>query len=164
MGSLESIKIYVNPDESAVIECPHCRATKTLYVGKFRGVKRKVKIGCKCHSAFHVWFEFRKARRKETNIQGFFTKLSDANNWRKMLITNVSLAGVGLLTQATHDMSTGDQVKVRFGLNGGGRCAIVEQEAVIRWVAQGNMGCEFREPVGYENTYEHAPLHFYLMT
>jgi hypothetical protein len=165
VNSLESTKVYVNPDESAVIECPHCGASGTRYVGRFKGTKRKVKIRCKCQSAFYVWFEFRKAKRKETDIQGYFTKLPDVDNWKKMLMTNVSVAGVGLLTHAMHDVAPGDQLKVKFTLNlkAAGIRALVEKEAVVRWVAEGNIGCEFREPAGYQNKYEHSPLHFYLM-
>jgi hypothetical protein len=156
-------RVYVNPDDStAVLECPHCGTARTRHVGKFKGSRRLVKIRCSCKSDFHVSFEFRKTRRKETNIQGYYARLPGVDQWEKMLITNISVAGIGLLTHNIDNVNIGDQLKVRFSLNRVRR-SIVKKDAVVRWVADGNIGCEFTEPVGCDNTYEDAPLTCYLM-
>jgi len=162
VDSMELVEVYVNPEDAAVIACPHCGAAVTRYVGKFKGAKRLVKIRCKCQSDFRVSFEFRKARRKETYIQGYYATLADVDNWRKMLITNVSVAGVGLLASTVHNMSEGDQLTVRFSMNGVTR-SIVEKDAIVRWVVDGNIGCEFTEPVGFRDTCQDGSLNFFLM-
>jgi hypothetical protein len=159
---VELVKVHVNPEDAAVIECPHCGAVVKRHVGRYRGARRLVKIRCKCQSDFRVSFEFRKARRKETYIQGYYATLADCDNWKKMLITNVSVAGIGLLASTTHKMIEGDQLVVRFGVNGITR-SIVEKDAVVRWVADGNIGCEFMEPVGYQDTCQDGSLHLFLM-
>jgi hypothetical protein len=156
---VETKKIYVHSNETAVLRCPHCGNARTRYVGECKGPRRNVKIRCRCQLAFHVCFEFRRARRRETSIQGHFTKLPDVDKWEKMSIENVSLAGVGLLTRTVHDLSIGDQLRVRFNLNGGGKPSIVEKEAVVKWVSGGNIGCKFRNAVEYDD----SSFHFYLM-
>jgi hypothetical protein len=160
---VELVKVHVNPEDAAVIECPYCGAAVTRHVGEYKGARRLVKIRCKCQSDFRVSFEFRRARRKETHIQGYYAMLADCYNWKKMLITNVSMSGLGLLTSAAHNMSEGDEVVVRFGVNGVTR-SVIEKDAVVRWVADGNIGCEFTEPVGYRDTCQDGPLNLFLMS
>jgi hypothetical protein len=135
-------KIYVNAEDTAEIECPHCKTVRTLHVKKFKGAKRKVKMRCRCHSGFHVSFEFRKAQRRESDIKGYYAEFPNVDKWRRMLITNISVTGVGLLTHAMHGLSRGNQLRVRFTTNGARR-HVVEKDAVVRWVADGNIGCEF---------------------
>lgn len=159
---METKRTYVNRYDKVEIECPHCGISGTQYVGKFKGPKRNVKIRCKCRSHFSVLFEFRKAPRQETDIQGYYARSPEGDEWKKMLVTNISVGGVGLLTHAMHDLTIGDQLKVRFSLNSVRR-SLVEKDAVVRWVSDGNIGCEFREPVEYHNGYEHAPVNAYLM-
>ncbi len=154
-------KVYVNPDNSAVVECPYCGTATTRSVGKFRGVQRSVKVRCSCKSAFRVQFEFRKAHRKEMHLQGYYAKLPQGGEWRKMLITNISVSGIGLLTQSIEHLSRGDELKVRFNLDDERRSR-VEKGAIVRWVADGNIGCEFIDSVGFDSTYDTA-LNFYLM-
>jgi hypothetical protein len=146
---VEVQKIFVNPeDNKAVLKCPHCSATKTRHVGKFKGGKRRIKIRCACQSVFAVLFEFRKAPRKEVDLRGKYAKLPEDEGWRDMLVTNVSAAGMGLLLQSTHNLRKGDKLKVRFKLDDRGR-SMVEKKAVVRWVAAIHVGCEFTQSVDY---------------
>jgi len=143
--------VCVNPrDDTAVLKCPNCGAAKTQQVGRFKGSKRTVKIRCRCKTDFFTSFEFRKAQRKETNIQGYFASPPWGEDWRKMLVTSISLGGIGLLAQATHDLAKGDVVRVRFSLKDrNGRC-IIERDAVVRWTDSIHVGCEFTASVEYD--------------
>lgn len=159
---MEAQMVYVNPeDETAVLKCPNCGTAKTQHVGQFKGPKRTVKIRCRCQTNFHASFEFRKARRKETNIQGYFAKLPEGEDWRKMLVTNISLCGIGLLAQSTHELTKGDVLKVRFSLKDKTRRSMIEREAVVRWTESIHVGCEFMASVEYD-TVDEAPG-YYLM-
>ena len=158
---MKIIKLYVNSEGKAAIECPHCKNARTLHVGKFKGTKRRVKIRCRCQTEFYVSLEFRNATRKEANIRGFYAKLADICKWEKMLVADLSITGVGFLASTVHNLKEGDQVKTRFCLNGSSR-SIVEKDAVVRWVADGNIGCEFTEPIAWGDSPD-RPLHMYLM-
>jgi hypothetical protein len=148
---METQIVYVNPnDETAVLKCPNCGAAKIQYVGHLKGSKRTVKIRCGCETDFLISFEFRKAQRKETNIQGYFVKLPEGEEWQKMLVTNISLCGIGLLAQSTHDLAKGDVLRVRFSLKDKARQSIIERDAVVRWTDNIHVGCEFRASVEYD--------------
>ena len=68
MSDTISRKIYVRPDNTAVITCPHCNRQKTVPVGSYMGSKSRVKIKCGCKNVFTVNLEFRKKKtvRKPT--------------------------------------------------------------------------------------------------
>ncbi len=149
MHPVEIRKVYVDPDgDNAVLKCPHCGTTKTRHVGRFKGGRRRIKIKCACQSAFSVLFEFRKAPRKDVNLKGYYARLPEGEQWREMLVTNLSRGGIGLLLQSTHKLRQGDHLKLRFTLDDKTR-SIVEKKAVVRWVAAIHVGCEFTSSAGY---------------
>jgi hypothetical protein len=162
MHAMNTQKVYVNPDDNtAILECPHCGTARTRSVGKYKGGKRKVRVRCTCQSAFHVSFEFRRAHRKETNVQGYYARLPEGGDWRKMLVTDISLTGIGLLAYNVDSFNAGDELRLRFNLDDKKRSRI-EKEAVVRWVKDTNMGCEFITSVSYDETSDRA-LNFFLM-
>jgi len=158
-------RVKVNPgDNKAMIKCPQCGIERTISVGKFKGSRRRVKTKCPCQTAFVVLFEFRKATRKESSVKGYYAKLPEGETWEKMLVTNLSISGIGFLAQSVHNLSQGDQVKVRFTLDAGTR-STVEKTAVVRWIEDIHVGCEFVHSVGgYDDRHEDAPLNIYLRT
>jgi hypothetical protein len=164
-GVMKIERIRVDPaDNKALIECPQCGAKRFIVVDKYRGTRRRVKTRCRCGAAFVALFEFRKATRKESSVQGYYAKLSGEQIWQKMLVTNVSISGIGFLAQSVHHLSPGDQVKVRFTLDGATR-ATVEKTAVVKWIEEIHVGCEFLYSVGgYDDRHEDAPLNIYLRT
>jgi len=44
MPDIEFTKIYVSPDNSAVLTCPHCGLQKVILADSFRGYKHKLKV------------------------------------------------------------------------------------------------------------------------
>ncbi|MDY6837609.1 MAG: PilZ domain-containing protein [Thermodesulfobacteriota bacterium] len=159
MGTME---VYVNSEGRAVIECPHCKNARTFHVDKFKEAKRKVKVRCGCHTEFYVSLEFGKTVYKEDDIRGYFTKFDDISDWEKMLITDLSETGVGFVAPTGHRLKGGDKLKVKFCLLNGPRRSLVEKDAVVRWVAGGNTGCQFSKPLGWGDSPDH-PLHAYLV-
>lgn len=157
-----TVDVYVNSDGEALIECPHCKNARTFNVAKFKGVKKKLKVRCRCQTDFYVSIEFGKTVCNEDDIRGYFTTFVDICDWEKMLITDLSATGVGFVTPTEHRLKGGDKLKVKFCLlNGPTRC-IVEKDAVVRWVSDGNTGCQFSKPLGWGDSPDH-PLHAYLM-
>jgi hypothetical protein len=148
---METQKVYVNPgDDTSVIKCAYCGTARTRYVGNFKGKRRCVKIRCRCQKTFKVQFEFRKSKRKETNIVGYYAKLPKDETWQKMLVTNISPSGVGLLAQSTHDLRKGDLLSVRFSIKDSLQRSMVERDAVVRWANNIHLGCEFTTSVAYD--------------
>ena len=160
---MEIQKVFVNPaGDTAVLKCPYCGTARTPDVGRFKGSRRRIKVKCSCRSTFGVLFEFRKANRKDTNIVGHYAPLAQGEEWRKMLVTNISRCGIGLLAQSIHQLSEGDEIKVRFNLKDSLQRCIIEKEALVRWVEDIHIGCEFMASAGQDQEYD-AALDSYLM-
>ena len=159
---MEIKKVYVNRnDDTALLECPYCGTAKTRHVGKFKGGRRRVKVRCSCQSAFGVLFEFRKAYRRPTYLRGHYVKLPGADDGRNIVVRDISMTGIGLLTNGTQNLSRGDKLQVRFTLDDRARSEI-EKDAVVRWAQDRYVGCEFLHSEETRGTDE-AALSFYLM-
>jgi hypothetical protein len=78
-----------------------------------------------------------------------------------MVVTDLSITGIGFSSFTNHDLTEGDELKVKFTLDDGRRSKI-EKKAVVRWVTESSIGCEFMASVGYDVAYDTA-LNFYLM-
>ncbi len=154
---MKTCKVYVKRDNTALVNCPHCGTARTIYVGKFKGRKDPLKTMCTCRTAFPVSFEFRNAYRKSASLQGYYNRLNGPRGYRAMLVRDVSLTGIRFVTLASHNLSEGDEGKVRFTLDDRSRSEI-ERNVVVRCVANRNVGCEFTKAVPYDRV-----LGFYLM-
>jgi len=155
---MEEQKVYVNPDNTAVVKCPHCETTKVVHVGKFKGPRRRLKIRCSCNSSLSVTFEFRKAYRKETNLQGFYSKVRSTSAPGKVEVKDLSMTGIRFVTASPHTLRKGDEVMVSFTLDDRNRSKI-EKKVVVRWIKDRAIGCRFSESVQYDKVFG-----FYLMS
>jgi hypothetical protein len=155
---MEVQKVYVNPDNTAVVKCPKCETTKIVNVGKFKGARRRLKIRCTCNASLSITFEFRKAYRKKTDLQGFYAKLPPAKAPDKMQVRDLSMTGIRFVTAVAHHLRKGDEVVLKFTLDDRNRSKI-EKNAVVRWVKDKEIGCRFTESVQYDKIFG-----FYLMS
>ncbi len=148
-------KVHVNPDNTAVFTCPDCRTAISQDVGKFKGRSRHLEIKCTCQAIFRVSLEFRRAPRKPTHLEGFYAKLAESEDWGMMLVRNISRTGIGLLTYGQHNLREGDELKVKFNLDDLSRSQI-EKNAVVRWIQDIHMGCEFMESAQKDISHDSA--------
>jgi hypothetical protein len=155
---MEVEKVYVNPDNTAVVKCPHCDTTKIVPVGKFKGPKRQLKIRCTCKASFRVSFEFRKAYRKPTQLPGTYTKAAPAKGGGKMQVKDISMTGIRFATATPHNLAVGEALSVVFTLDDRNRSR-VEKDVVIKWVKENEAGCQFTESAQYDKVFG-----FYLMS
>ena len=156
-NSKEIQNIYVNEGGMAIVVCPHCGKTKTVNAARFKGRKEPLRIRCTCRSVIRVFFEFRRAYRKETNLDGCYTKLPTCEESGKMLVKNVSLTGIGFTTITKHDITKNDELEVKFTLDVVKRPEI-KKRVVVRVVKDKYIGCEFEDRGRFDNE-----LGFYLM-
>jgi hypothetical protein len=88
--------------------------------------------------------EFRKAYRRETNLCGTYTKLLSGNDHGRILITNMSMVGVGFTTESDHPLGEGDELMLRIMFDDSKHTEI-EAVAVVVHVHGEYVGCEFIE-------------------
>ena len=105
-------------------------------------------------------FEYRRFHRKETDLKGYYAKLPATEERAMILVMNVSPTGLAFLTHSMHTLSKGDMLHLRFNLDDREH-SLVTKRAIVRWVEDGHVGCEFIKSIEYEDRYDTA-LNFYL--
>ncbi len=153
-------KTYVRPDNTAVINCPHCGRQKTVQVDSFKGSKSCVKIKCGCKNIFTVNLEFRKRVRKRTNLRGTYINHSQRNSRGNIVVKNISVSGLEFSSLDVHNFKIDDELTVEFNLDDEQRSEI-KKEVIIRSVRKNSIGCEFARSgdLAFD-----GPLGFYVMS
>ncbi|MBW2659809.1 MAG: PilZ domain-containing protein [Deltaproteobacteria bacterium] len=146
----------VNDDDKASIVCPSCGLTKIVSVGQFRDRNHTVKGKCTCGYSFVINLEFRRHRRKETDLEGRYNSEKAAVSWRIVRIVNLSLGGACFEIQGKHDIKIGHQGNIDFILDNHKRSAFLKN-VIIRSIRGNIIGCKFIEDRAYE-----PALGFYL--
>ena len=152
-------KIFVRPDDTAVISCHYCSRSKTVPVGSYRGNKNCVRIKCECKNVFTVILEFRKHFRKNTNLLGEFTNHSPKNIRGNIIVKNLSITGLRFISESGGKFKNGDKITVLFRLDDTKR-TMIKREAIVRGIHKNNVRCEFKKTSEYALDGE---LGFYFM-
>jgi hypothetical protein len=164
---MSKAEIFVNQEDMALLNCPHCGRMKHVSVAKFKNKKHSLQVKCVCGQTFAADLNFRKRYRKQTNLDGYFCKASgqerpaDAGLLpRNCKIVNLSLGGMGLRHDTALKIAAGDELFVDFVLDDR-KQSHMERKIVVRHVGeQGYIGGEFCDT--NQHVYEKT-LGFYLM-
>lgn len=154
------VKVYVRPDDTAVINCPHCGRHKTVPVDSYKGCKNCLKIKCSCQNLFTVNLEFRKRIRKRTNLRGTYTNNSQKNSRGNLVVRNISVNGLEFSSVDVHSFKVDDELTVNFTLDDEQRSEI-SKEVIVRDIRKSTVGCEFERSgdLAFD-----GPLGFYIMS
>ena len=140
---------FVKDGNITTIVCPDCYAAKTASVKQFRGKKHVLKVKCKCGHTFKIGLEFRRQRRKSTELAGT-SRLSPPSLGDEVVkIVNLSMSGACFEVPGKHNVQIGQKGSINFTLNDAKQTPFVKQ-VTVRSV-QGNLiGCEFSEDRAYQ--------------
>ena len=143
MDSKQIRKVYVGRDDAALIDCHFCFSSRIINAAKYRNRAKPLRVRCTCGKTLLVSFEWRKAPRKETYFEGYWSRLPDCNAWNRMLVKEISETGATFTSLAGHDLTEGDEIKLRFTKNDR-TGKETERTAVVRRVApNNNVACQF---------------------
>ena len=113
---MRSATVFVNDENMALINCPHCESIKQVPVAKFKGEKHTLKAKCACGEVFQVNLNFRKNARKKTDLPGNCHKASEHKSLAvECRIVNLSFRGIGIHLQivrvalGVHDRATAER-------------------------------------------------------
>jgi hypothetical protein len=153
---MEMEKAYVSRDGKVTIQCNHCGMAKTFNMASLKTTEKPYRVRCTCKNVFGVFFESRRAYRKETNLKGTYIG-HGLKNLAAMRVRSLSMTGIGFTTLSMHNLNKGNRLQLKFTLDDMNRSEI-EKEAIVKWINKKEVGCDF---VGSEQ-YDKA-LGFYLM-
>jgi len=160
MSDTISRKVYVRPDNTAVITCPHCNRQKTVPVGSYKGSKSHIKIKCGCKKVFTVDLEFRGKNRKETNLHGKFTNHSQKDIRGDIVVKSLSIDGLEFVSMDIDKFEIDDEISVSFKLDNEERTTI-KKEIIVKDIRDNAVGCEFKKSSEFAPDKE---LGFYIMS
>jgi hypothetical protein len=160
MTKAKAAKIYVRPDNTAAIKCPHCGAQKTIPVDSYKGSKSSLKIKCACKNIFAVNLEFRKKVRKRTNLRGTYSNQSQRGHRGNIAIKNISVSGLEFSSMDVHNIKVDDELTVKFSLDDEHRSEIIK-DVIVMDVRKNSVGCKFEK--SGEFAFD-GPLGFYIMS
>lgn len=168
------MNFFVNQSGRAIVECPHCKNSKSISGAAYKGKKFTMNVKCPCGHVFPINLDFRKHYRKVTlldgnyhktnlNIESFYEKLSNKdgssrNRIKNCTVRDLSLGGVGLDIWGNHTIEEGDELFLEFNLDTK-RNSLIRCEVTVKTVRENFVGAEFK---GREDC--HAYLGFYLMS
>jgi hypothetical protein len=157
MDVMEVERFFVKPDNTADIKCPYCRTVKTVPVTKIKDPKKVIEVKCLCRKIFKVILEFRKMYRKEVELRGRYVNQSRENDEGSIIISNISLNGLGFHVVGAHKIGQDNILNVEFRLDDDQK-TFIAREVRVREV-QGNFaGVEFVNVDRYDKY-----LEFYLI-
>ncbi len=139
---MEAEKAYIKRDNTTVIKCPHCRLEKTISVEEIKGRKKILKVKCSCKNVYNVSLEFRKMYRKETELKGRYINLSHENDENIIIVSNISMRGVGFCISNGHKIAKGNKLRVEFRIDDK-RKTFIGREVVVKVVRGNYIGAEF---------------------
>lgn len=140
------LKVYVRSDGRARLLCPVCGFHRELDASKFRGkAAQAMNARCRCQNILSITFDFRSHKRKEVQLDGYFSSLDpDIDVSGSMTVYNISSSGLGFEVAGSQEPMVGVRLKLQFTLDNR-RHTRVEKTAIVRSVNEGMVGCEFEE-------------------
>jgi predicted RNA-binding Zn-ribbon protein involved in translation (DUF1610 family) len=155
---METVRVYINRDHEGEIVCPNCGRERTIHVSKHRILKNPVRVKCHCGHSFSVSLEYRRYHRKKVNIPGKLLDPSSKKEIDDVIITSLSVAGVGFEVKSFNYIKVGDVFEIVFTLDDDFGSTIREA-IVVRRVDKNSIGAEFCD----QDKYNHE-LDFYIFS
>jgi uncharacterized Zn finger protein len=154
----ELTTVHVIDNKFVVITCPFCGIMKKVVADKYKNIKHRVTVRCKCDSRFNVQFNFRKNYRKSVKIAGEFVTLSPKMSTKRvMTIYDLSITGLRFKMIDNVVVNKGDELLINFELDDAKR-SFIRKKVVVQFTNDNLIGCEFTELALYEKE-----LGFYLL-
>ena len=158
MSDAQLNKIYVRPDNTAVLTCPKCGHQRTINIDSFKEHKSTLKVKCGCQNVFTVNLEFRKRVRKRTHLRGTYVNHSQDEIRGNLVVTNVSVSGLEFTSVDVANFKIDDELTIEFTLDDE-HLSQIRKGAIVRGIRTKSVGCEFSGSGEYAFD---GPLGFYI--
>ena len=137
--------IYIDRQGMISLNCPFCGNNSVKWAESFPNSNQPngISITCSsCGKTYEIQLDFRKAFRKITFFDGFYSKLGSPGGFEKMTVVDLSLGGCSFLDSGRHSLNPDDRIKLVFNLDNAQHTKI-EKDVVVRIVKERQIGCEF---------------------
>lgn len=111
-----AIILYPDPQGIVTITCPKCSLSRRVESKSIKKANEVLSVRCRCGDVFRVRVEFRKFYRKAVKLDGVCRNLR-TGRMGQIMISDLSLGGVGFRTRGRNDLRPGDNLEVIFNLD-----------------------------------------------
>lgn len=157
---METTRVYLDANRTGVITCLSCGVKRSMHMtdyGDDIGGKT-FRVKCKaCASMFDATFDCRRHRRLHVHLLGKLLQLRTRENVDTIVVTSLSVTGLGFVTRPDVVLHKGERYEVVFVLDDEDHSVIFE-EIVVQRLHRNIVGAEFCTPEKY-----HGALGFYIM-
>lgn len=136
------LTVIIKKDQTVDISCPQCRGIQTVHISKFKDLHLDKTVHCDCDTVFKIRLEARGVFRRETMLKGGYTNLTAQHPQAPMLVTDISLQGLGFTDCSDQPPGIDDQLRVAFVLDDP-RGTLIRTGARVVSTRGRDIGCEF---------------------
>lgn len=140
---MKTVRVFVGKGDKTAVTCPFCEKTSAVSVAKFKELKHTLVTKCSCQQRFNVELNFRQYHRKKVKLIGDVLNVStEASDWHKVTVLDLSMVGLRFKVVGTTDIEEGHILRVRFTLDNQ-KATEVEKEVGVLNNKEDEFGCEF---------------------
>ena len=150
------MKVFADDDGNFRVTCPACRHHENVSPDIFAEMGFSLKATCHCSHQFPIMRERRTSFRKKVHLEGFYnqvirgvTKTAAGPAWGRMVVKDLSKAGLSFTSLKPTGLRTGDPLLLQFNLDNE-PCTLIKKNAVVKSVRDKTVGCQFEGSDRYD--------------
>ena len=148
----ESTRVYLDANREGTITCIACGVKRSINMSKYGDDigGKTINAQCRtCTAVFQAIFDFRRHCRVHVHLPGRLLQLRTREEVEPIVVTSLSVTGVGFVTAPGASVRIGDKYEVVFALDDENQSVLFE-EIVITRVRGTRAGATF-SPSHYAN-------------
>ena len=140
--------VHIATTKTATFICPECKKNKTVDVSDYIKLGKKIFVDakCPCGNKFRAFLNKRTQFRKETNLMGTYSNISQSNqaSVREMKVCDLSMTGMKLKLNTDKNLSIGDILSIEFFLDDIHR-SFIKKTVIVQNTRPPYIGVEFKQ-------------------
>jgi len=140
-----STRVYLDANRKGTITCLACGVQRSINMSQYGDDigGKTFNAQCRtCAAVFHATFEFRRHCRVHVHLPGRLLQLRTREEVEPIVVTSVSVTGMGFMTASGASVRVGDKYEVVFLLDAEDQSVLFE-EIVITRVRNTKVGATF---------------------
>jgi hypothetical protein len=131
----ESTRVYLNANREGTITCLACGVKRSVNMSKYGDDigGKTLKAQCRaCTAVFRATFDFRRHCRVHVHLPGRLLQLRTREEVEPIVVTSLSMTGLGFVTAPGASVRVGDKYEVVFVLDDENQSVLFEEIVIIR--------------------------------
>lgn len=140
---MKTRKVYINEQDEGFVQCPQCGSIREIRnVSKITDFGKVSRAECRCGFTFKIVFERRKFYRMIVSIPGTCYKPSQSMEKKRIVIEDISLAGLRFRASDLQDIKINDILTIEYFPEDEGE-TLIRKEVIVRNINNLSVGAAF---------------------